>query len=455
MAVYARPAAPDLEALMPAPRPRRRHVLAAALLAGTLVWSGTAGADTGPASGPHGPAAGLGKGTNLLVAGLDRRSGLTREEIDRLHVGGEECGCTDVLMLVHIAADGHRLSVVSLPRDSYVPFAPHDHPAHSGKINGAYAHGGADLTVRTVERATGLHVDHYLETDFRQFAAAVDELGGAEVCTETPLNDANSGLKLAAGTHDLDGRQALRYVRARHVSPPGDLGRVRRQQRLLLGMLARMTDEKLFRNPVATARTAYRLLTQVRTDGHTDIRTLVPLAWSLRELTPRQTEFATVPISDFDYRVPDWGSSLRWDAARAEKMFAALRADRPLTSERPVEGPVAVGMPPSETQVTVDDPRVAEGLRTSGFAVTPTQAPATRPAGPTVVTYDPERARYAPSLAAALPGARLVPVAGFGPVFRVVVGRDDRGVTQVTYDRSMVEGAPVTGDRLRCPHPEA
>lgn len=216
--------------MAPQHRLRRRHaVAAAALLITTLAGAAPAGAGaaegrSAPAAG-HGSGQGVGKGsgTNLLVAGLDRRSGMSRKEIQRLHVGGQECGCTDVLMLVHIAADGRRLSVVSLPRDSFVPFARHDHPAHSGKINGAYAHGGRDLTVRTVERATGLRIDHYMEADFRGFVAAVDGLGGAEVCSDRPLRDENSGLDLAAGTHDVDGRHALRYVRARHLNPPGDL----------------------------------------------------------------------------------------------------------------------------------------------------------------------------------------------------------------------------------------
>ncbi|WP_420031712.1 LCP family protein [Streptomyces sp. cg28] len=431
---------------------RRRHALAASLLTLSLTYGGAAGADPGPAPGP---AAGPGEATNLLVAGLDVRSGLTRQEIDRLHVGGKECGCTDVLMLVHIAADGRRLSVVSLPRDSYVPFAPHDHPAHSGKINGAHAHGGADLTVRTVEQATGLHIDHYLETDFSRFAAAVDQLGGAEVCTDVPLADENSGLDLPAGTQVLDGRGALRYVRARHVSPPGDLGRVRRQQRLLLGMFARLADARLFRNPAATARTAQALLTHVRTDDHTDAGTLLSLARSLRDIGPRDAEFATVPIADFDHRVPEWGSTLLWDEPRARRMFGALRDDRPLTAAFPSGGPVPVGMPPAETRVTVDDPRIADGLRASGFAVTAAPEPRERPDGPTVVRYDPEQIRYAPSLTAALPGARLRPVAGSGHAFRVAVGSADQEVRPVTYDRSMVEGAPVTGDTLRCPHPAA
>ncbi|WP_306319495.1 MULTISPECIES: LCP family protein [unclassified Streptomyces] len=445
--------------MAPHHRLRRRHsVAAAALLITTLAGAGPAQGGPGTGAGPDsadgkGMGAGKDKGTNLLVAGLDRRSGMTRDEIQRLHVGGQECGCTDVLMLVHIAADGRRLSVVSLPRDSFVPFAGHRHRAHSGKINGAYDHGGRDLTVRTVERATGVRVDHYLEADFRGFVAAVDDLGGAEVCADKPLRDENSGLRLAAGTHDIDGRHALRYVRARHVDPPGDLGRVRRQQKLLLGMLARLADAKVFQDPAATARTARALLAHVRTDGHTELRTLLSLAWRMRELTPRRTEFATVPIANFDYRDPKWGSSLLWDKKRAKRMFDALRTDRPLTSTRKSGGPVPVGMPPKDTKVAVDDAGVADGLRANGFDVTETAAPSARRHGPTLVTYDPERARYAPSLAAALPGAKLRPVAGFGPVFRVAVGGEGRDVTQVTYDRSMVEGAPVTGDRLRCPHP--
>lgn len=431
---------------------RRRHaVAAAALLITTLAGAGPA--DGTPAAAGQGSAsAAKGKGTNLLFAGLDVRKGMTREEIQRLHVGGQQCGCTDVLMLVHIAADGRRVSVVSLPRDSFVRFAPHRHATHSGKINGAYAEGGRELTVRTVERATGLRIDHYLETDFPRFVAAVDDLGGAEVCSDKPLRDENSGLDLAAGTHDIDGLHALRYVRARHLNPPGDLGRVRRQQKLLLGMLARLTDAQVFKDPMTTARTARTLMRHVRTDDHTDVRTLVSLAWKLRDLTPRQTEFATVPISDFDYRDPKWGSSLLWDDKRAKKMFGALRADQPLTSTRKSGGPVPVGMPPHETRISVDDSRVAEGLRASGFDVTETRAPSSRPQR-TVVTYDPERARYAPSLEAALPGAELRPVAGTGPVFRVAVGAQEQSVTQVTYDRSMVEGAPVTGDDLRCGHP--
>lgn len=433
---------------------RRRIALAALLVASLGVGPFPATAD---APAPYAlkhvstltASARTAPGTNLVVVGVDRRSHLTRQQIQDLHVGGQECDCTDVMMLVHLAADGKRLSVVSIPRDSYVRFAPHGHPQHSGKVNGAYQHGGADLAVRTVEQITGVRVDHYLEADFDGFAAAVDGLGGAEVCTDRPLRDLKSGLQLTPGTHLLRGRDALRYARARKLSPPGDLGRVRRQQRLLLGMVDRLSRAGVFRDPVALAGAARALAPHLRTDGKTDLATLFSLGWAMRELTPQQLEFATVPMSAFDHRVPDWGSTLLWDDARAARLFAALREDRPVTKELTLQA-VPVAVAPSTVPVQVDDPDVAEALVRSGFAVTRTQAPPVRAAGPTVITYDPHWERHIATLTAALPGARLRPVAGHGSVSRVAVGAEGRQVVQVTYDRSMVEGSPVTGEQLRC-----
>ncbi|MGH4031726.1 LCP family protein [Actinomycetota bacterium Odt1-20B] len=426
--------------------PRRRGV--AALLAAALVCGASVAAATTPADPP---APRGGKGTNILVVGLDRRSGMSKKEIQHFHVGGKECNCTDVMMLVHLAADRRRLSVVSIPRDSYLPFAAHEGgPAHSGKINGAYQEGGPDLTVRTVERATGLRVDHYLETDFRGFAGAVDHFGGAQVCTDKPLRDLGSGLKLASGTHWIDGRTALRYVRARHVSPPGDLGRVRRQQRLVLGMLDRLADAGALRNPYASAYAARALYEHVRTDPHTGPGELAALAWSMRDLTAERTEFATVPISDFDHPVPDWGSTLLWDAPRARALFTALREDRPLVTPRTGAEPAPVDMPPAWVRVRVDDAATAEALRADGFDVAATPRQGSPAKGPTVITYDPAMERYAATLATALPGARLRQVPGQGREFRVTVGAAPQRVAKVTYDRSSVEGAPVTGDQLRC-----
>ncbi|MFJ3922196.1 LCP family protein [Streptomyces sp. NPDC090022] len=421
-----------------------RRATALALLT-TLVsgaaWAGT----TAGRSGPD-------RGTNILVVGTDSRAGLSKAEKERLHVGGKGCNCTDVMMLVHLSQDGRRASVVSIPRDSYVEYA--DGSGVKGKINGAYARGGGPLTVKTVEKATGLHVHHYLETGFAGFERAVDGLGGATVCTDTHLADENSGLDLIPGFHHTDGRGALRYVRARHVGRPGDLGRVRRQQRAVSDLLTRLTAEGALADPLATATTVRTLLKSVRTDAGTGLTDLVRIGLTLGRLSPERTEFATVAMREFDHRVPGVGSTLLWHEERARALWAALAADRPVSGDPRIQ-PVArnpVPANPAGIAVRVDDAGVATALRAGGFAVTDTSAaaPAGRPAGPPLIRYAPGREADAATLAAALPGARRQVVAGHGRSLDVTVGTRPVRVEEVTYDRNITDGAPVTGRRLGC-----
>ncbi|MCT2591673.1 LCP family protein [Streptomyces sp. N2-109] len=439
----------------------------------TEVFGGMEGMGKRPADGP---------GINFLLVGLDRRAGMSDAEKDRLHVNGEQCDCTDTMMLLHVSADRRRVSTVSIPRDSYVPFPRSSAVGNgggkpvpvprAGKINGAYKLGGPALTVRTVEAATGVRVDNYLEADFSGFVAAVDRLGGATVCTDVRMRDKNAGLDLAPGTHHLDGRGALRYVRARHIPPSGDLGRVRRQQALIAGMLDQLHDRGVFQNPLALARTAHALLDTLRADEHLTTARLRTLGRAMRGLNSRNTEFATVPIADFDHRVTDWGSTLKWDGPRAERLFAALREDRTLTSEQayalPAPG-VPVSWPPGDIELRVRalpgrERAAAElerGLRANGFRVLgrlPAHAAGAGGAGDaartphtrTRVRYDPYWERQATTLAAALPEAELRPVRGHSRVFEVLPGSGRPQVARIVHDRSSVQGAPATGDELAC-----
>ncbi|WP_338674460.1 LCP family protein [Streptomyces sp. SCSIO 30461] len=398
-----------------------------------------------------------GRGTNILIVGIDSRAGLSADEKRRLHVGGKGCECTDVMMLVHLSEDERRASIVSIPRDSYVQYATpagSTDPGPWAKINGAFKIGRGPLAVRTVEKATGLRVDHYLETGFTGFEQTVDGLGGATVCTDKPLKDENSGLDITAGTHRLDGNGALRYARARHINRPGDLGRVRRQQRLLASMLEDLTVRGALADPVSTARTARTLLQSVRTDERTSLTDLVRIGWALGRMSPAQTEFATVPISDFDHRVAGVGSTLLWHKARSRALWEALSADRPITGDTrilPVPRTRAETNP-AGINVRVDDATVAAALRRNKFVVTDTSAsaPAARPAGPPVITYPAGQEADAATLAAALPGARFKADPRPGDVFDILVGSEPVVVRKVTYDRNVAEGAPVTADHLRC-----
>ncbi|MFI9269118.1 LCP family protein [Kitasatospora sp. NPDC052896] len=446
------------------PTPRRRRwagrlsaVLAAAVLAvsgggwGALHGVGRALGRVDALVPGHRPAR-PGPVTFLLV-GTDDRAGVPEELLkETLHAGGEPCHCTDAMLLVQLPAPGGRLSVVSLPRDSYVEIPAHQDrttgralPAGPGKINAAFGMGGATLTVRTVEQATGVHVDHYLQMDFLGFVSAVDAVGGVTVCSDKPLRDEYSGLDLPAGTSRLDGVGALKYVRARHLDTDSDLSRMRRQQRLLAELLHRALGDRSLADPARLVALGESVLASVTVDRQLSDPELLALATRLRGLSAGDADFATVPLAELDHQVPGWGSTVRWDRARAAALFDALRAGRPIgpaasspaasSPAPPTAGPSSGGVSPALVRVQVLNAsgvaglggRVDARLRGAGFATSGLAANAVTAQEHTEIHYDPHWDESARTLAATLPQARLVKVPGQGPTLQVLIGTDYRG----------------------------
>ncbi|NEB82184.1 LCP family protein [Streptomyces sp. SID14478] len=412
------------------------------------------------------PAAG--HGMNVLLVGTDGRDKISDAERRKYRLGGAPCHCTDTIMIVHISDDHERASVVSLPRDSYAMMPPHTdqnsgdrHHAHPVKINAAYAEGGPQLTVRTVENMTHVKIDHYLEVDFTSFMKTVDVLGGVEVCTARPLKDSYTGLDLSVGTHQLDGGEALQYVRARHTDGAGDLGRMQRQQRFLASLIAKTTSSGVLLNPVRFRNVARTLLSSVRADKGFGTDEMVELARAMRGFTPSSSEFTTVPIGNISYPVKGIGSTVKWDPKKSEKLFRALREDQPLASHRARKKAVVVGVSPQQIRVQVENATMTPGvgrkadtaLKRTGFRTTgaPVNA-ADRHAQHTVVLYDPRWDRSAKSLATALPGSQLKAVKGQGAVLKVLAGADYKGVRAVrAEDAYQGEFGAVTGDQVVCP----
>src|SRR5215218_8862612 len=160
-------------------------------------------------------------GTTYLLVGSDSREGLSRAERAKLGTGTAAGQRTDSIMLLHVPESGPTV-LLSLPRDSYVPIPGHGR----NKINAAFSFGGPKLLIQTVESVTGLRVDHYVEIGFGGFAGIVDSIGGVKTCLPKAIKDPDSHLDLPAGCQQLDGRNALGYVRMRKADPLGDLGRV-------------------------------------------------------------------------------------------------------------------------------------------------------------------------------------------------------------------------------------
>ncbi|NEY33912.1 LytR family transcriptional regulator [Streptomyces sp. PRKS01-65] len=412
-----------------------------------------------------------GHGMNVLLVGTDGRDRITPEERRRYRLGGAPCHCTDTIMIVHISADRERASVVSLPRDSYAVAPAYTdavtgerHGARPLRLNAAYAEGGPQLTVRTVEAMTRVKIDHYLEIDFTSFMKTVDVLGGVRVCTPRPLKDGYTGLDLPAGTHTLAGGQALQYVRARHLDGASDLGRMQRQQQFLAALVDRATSSGILLNPLRFRDMIRAVLGSVRADKGFGTDELLALGRAMRDFSPSSSEFATVPIEQMRYPVKGVGSTLKWDAAGAERLFRALREDKPLAAHRPRGGPVPdVPVEPRHIRVQVENGtltaglgrRVDAALAAAGFGTTgaPVNA-ADRSVRRTVVAYDPRWDRSARSLAAALPGSELRPVAGLGPTLKVIAGTDFTGVREVRAGQPVRQpGGVVHGDEVVCGKP--
>ena len=266
-------------------------------------------------------------GTNWLIVGSDSRAGLTPAQEARLTTGDEAAAGgsrTDTIMLMHIPAllGGGQTTLVSLPRDSSVPLAGYGRV----KLNAAFSIGGPALLAQTVEKVTGVHIDHYAEIGFAGFADLVDDVGGVQMCPTEPINDPLAGLNIAAGCQMFDGPKALGYVRTRH-SPRGDLDRVVRQREFLGALIAQVTGPAVLINPFRMVPLGIDAPGTMTVDNGDHVWNLARLGWAMRALSHDDAVTTTVPFSGFG-TVSDGSSAVLWDKQAAARLFNALAQDQ-------------------------------------------------------------------------------------------------------------------------------
>jgi LCP family protein required for cell wall assembly len=183
-------------------------------------------------------------GSTILVIGSDARTG---ESIDESQQGPSRA---DTIMLVHAALGSVRK--LSIPRDIEANIPGHG----TQKINAAYALGGPELTIETVESflGNGLEINHLIEVDFDDFPELVDALGGITVNNKTricspPFDNFWEGLNFRKGEIELDGTRALGYARVRKntcAAGEDDRARAARQQEVLRAMGDQVTSPSTF-----------------------------------------------------------------------------------------------------------------------------------------------------------------------------------------------------------------
>ena len=261
-------------------------------------------------------AAGEEPAVNILVLGTDSRT--SASDPSQWKEGAQR---TDAIMIVQVSGDRKTVSVMSIPRDSWVEIPGHG----QGKINAAYSYGGPSLTIHTVENLTGIHIDHFAVANFESFVALTDEIGGVRVNLKTPQRLA--GKELGAGAQVLDGQQALAYTRERSSLPNGDFDRVKRQQTWMRSIVSRVLTNGTLSSPTALYSFLKTASRTVAVDESFTLNQMQSLALEMRHLHSNDIRFMTVPTAGTGTST-DGQSIVTLDADADTPLFNAFAEDR-------------------------------------------------------------------------------------------------------------------------------
>ncbi|WEO78001.1 LCP family protein [Cryobacterium sp. SO2] len=224
---------------------------------------------------------------NFLLLGSDSR-GASGSAAD---LTGQH---SDTIVILHIPADRSALSVMSIPRDSWLEVPGHGETS----ISAALSLGGVPLTVQTVEGVIGVRVDHVAVVDFAGFEGLTDALGGVDVNNPIAFDSYYlEGHAFPAGTQHLDGTEALAFARERAAFTDGDFQRVRNQQLLIRALLDGVMQQETLTNPAKMVDVVGAITPHLAIDEKLTSGDLVALGVALREVRADDVEFFLIPTN--------------------------------------------------------------------------------------------------------------------------------------------------------------
>lgn len=313
---------------------------------------------------------------NILLVGLDTRhdaqgNPLPADLLDQLHAGTSSDGGdnTDTMIVIHIPAGGGQAVAFSLPRDSYVSIAG-GYGMH--KINSAYSYGenaahdklvaqglsgpalataegsaGAKNAIQTVERVTGLTINHFAGVNLAGFYYISQAVGGVEVCLKSAVHDHYSGANFPAGTSYVSGSTALEFVRQRHGLPNGDLDRIKRQQAFMSSMAKTVLSAGLLTDPGKLDALIGAVKKAVVLDKGWDI---LSFAQHLENMSAGNMHFLTIPIVNITYPTPSDGDAVEVDPSQIQSFIQQnINPTRPSSP-----APTSAAASSTNAAVTVD-----------------------------------------------------------------------------------------------------
>ncbi|MFD5742850.1 LCP family protein [Streptomyces massasporeus] len=366
---------------------------------------------------------------NILLIGSDSRNSAENVKLGggRDNVGSKPLA--DVQMLLHVSADRESASVVSIPRDTRVdipkcidPDTGETYPAKNTIINETLQRGGPGCTLATWQNLTGVYIDHWMMVDFAGVVDMADAIGGVPVCVNQnvwdrplPGQGGGSGLKMKSGTHKVQGKQALQWLRTRHAWGSDPL-RAKAQHMYMNAMIRTLKQQNVFTDTgrlmgLAEAGTkALKVSEEIGT-----VKELYDVGMQLKSVPTNRITMTTMPWIedplDRNHLVPK--------PEDADKMWAMLRDDVSFDKAGKARAAAASGPSPASAKATGPAAAPAAGLSV------------------TVVNGT------ASDQQAAVPGRAAAIVAALqqeGFTRAVASGQQDpHGRTQVTYPKSTGE----------------
>jgi LCP family protein required for cell wall assembly len=263
---------------------------------------------------------------NVLLAGSDSGGGNAA-----YGVRGENLN--DVTMLLHVSADHQNATVVSFPRDMFVPI-PSCPKANGGsysamsyqKINTTLTYGGLACTVLTVQKLTGMTIPYAAVIQFDGVIQMSNAVGGVPVCVAGNIVDPYTGLNVKAGQNTLQGTQALAFLRTRHgVGDGSDLGRISNQQVFLSSLVRTIKSADTLSNPAKVYGIAKAAASNMSlSDSLNNLSTIASMAIAMKNINLNNVVFVQYPNHYVAGGVAPTVNS-------ATQLFTALTNDQPIS----------------------------------------------------------------------------------------------------------------------------
>jgi len=273
------------------------------------------------------------EGFNLVLTGVDtceeKYAGLFGE---RCTGSDSEGTLNDVNLLVHVSQEPRRITVVSFPRDLMIPIPEcvddegNVRSAMSKQpLNTAYTDGGLNCVVKTISELTDQEIQFAASVTFGGVIEITNAIGGVDVCLANPIKDRYTGLDMAAGTHTVEGLQALQFLRTRHgVGDGSDLGRIGNQQQYMSSLARKMISGEVLGNVPVMLKLANTALSNLEasTSLANNPMTLVQIALAVKSVPFEDIVFVQYPTGA-DYADPNKvvpnqeAAAALWDAIEA------------------------------------------------------------------------------------------------------------------------------------------